>query len=208
MNLPRWAGLVVVALLAGCATLRSPPDPEKQKTAEQQWTQRRADLSHINRFLMSSRLAYGKVLGVKADLRWQQNANGSFDMRISGPFGIGAATLTGDRQRVLVRTREGDYDTPNPEQWLTERMGWTLPLNNLRYWVLGLPAPQSEAAIELNIKGQVVLLEQDGWRLEYSEYQSKDGYDLPRKFEATNPTVKLKVVLDEWSDLPTLQRNQ
>lgn len=206
MNLRLWILLVALALLAGCATTRSPLDPEKQKSAEQQWAQRRNDLSPINHFLMSSRLAYGKVLGVKADLRWQQNADGSFDMRISGPFGVGAATLTGDRQHVLVRTREGDYDTTDPEQWLSEHMGWTLPLNGLRYWVLGLPAPQSEAALELNIKGQAVVLEQDGWRLEYSEYQSKDGYELPRKFEATNPTVKLKVVVDEWSELPPPRR--
>ena len=207
MSLYRWVTFTtLLALLTSCATTMPPRNPENQKTAEQQWAQRRTDLSHLNRFLMSSRLAYGKVLGVKADMRWQQNADGSFDMRISGPFGVGAATLTGDRQHVLVRTREGDYDTTDPEQWLTEHMGWTLPLNGLRYWALGLPAPQSEAAIELNIKGQVVVLEQDGWRLEYSEYQSKDSYDLPRKFEATNPTVKLKVVVDEWSDLPTLQR--
>jgi outer membrane lipoprotein LolB len=200
-----WIWAAAFTLLAGCATTTPPRNPENQKAAEQQWAQRRASVSQIDRFLMTSRLAYGKVLGVKADLRWQQNADGSFDMRISGPFGVGAATLTGNRQHVLVRTRDGDYDTPDPEAWLRENMGWTLPLNSLRYWALGLPAPQSEATIELDIKGKAVVLEQDGWRLEYSEYQSKEDYELPRKFEATNPTVRLKVVVDDWSDLPTLQ---
>lgn len=201
MNRSGFALLAAVALLAGCATA-PPRNPENQKTAEQRWMQHRSDLAHVNHFLVQMRLAYGKVLGVKADLRWAQNTDGSFDMRISGPFGVGAATITGDRKRVLVRTREGEYDTPDPEQWIQGRMGWTLPISGLRYWVLGLPAPQSEASIELNLEGQAVALEQDGWHLEYSEYQLRDGYVLPRKFEATNPATRLKVVVDEWADLP------
>ncbi len=201
MNRFCFALLAAVALLAGCATT-PPRNPENQKAAEQRWVQRRTDLAHVNRFLVQTRLAYGKVLGVKADLRWEQRADGRFDMRISGPFGVGAATITGNRKQVLVRTREGEYDTPDPEQWIQERMGWTLPISGLRYWVLGLPAPQSEAAVELNLEGQAVVLEQDGWHLEYSEYQAVDGYTLPRKFEATNSATKLKVVVDEWSNLP------
>lgn len=205
MNSSCLALLAAVALLAGCATTL-PPNPENQKSAEQRWAQRRADLAQVDRFLIQSRLAYGKVLGVKADLRWEQNVDDSFEMRISGPFGVGAATISGTQKRVLVRTREGEYDTPDPEQWIQERMGWTLPIAGLRYWALGLPAPQSEASIELNLQGQAVVMEQDGWHLEYSEYQSKSGYDLPRKFEVTNPGVRLKVVIDDWSNLPIKRR--
>lgn len=202
MTLTRYAYLAAFALLAGCATTM-PPKPENQKIAEKQWAQRRADLSHINRFIVKARLSYGKLLPVKADLYWEQNPDGSFDLRISGPFGVGTATITGTRKHVRVKTRDGEYDTPNPEKWIEQRMGWTLPISNLHYWMLGLPSPLSEAAIELNIKGQAQVLEQDGWRLEYSEYQAKDGYyDLPRKFEVTNPTVRIKFVVDDWSELP------
>lgn len=202
MNSIRIAYLAVMVLLAGCATTMSPQKIENQKTAERQWAQRRADLAHVNRFIVQARLSYGKLLGVKVDLRWEQNPDGSFELRISGPFGVGAATITGTRKHVLVRTRDGEYETNNPEKWIEERMGWTLPIGELHYWMLGLPAPMSEAAIELNIKGQILVMEQDGWKMEYNEYQSKGGYDLPRRFVVTNPTVQLKVVVGDWSELP------
>ena len=48
----------------------------------------------------------------------------------------------------------------------------------------------------------VVELEQDGWTLEYDEYQAVGGLQLPRKFEVANDEVTIKVVVDTWSDLP------
>lgn len=202
MTAIRTVCLTAFLLLAGCATTMPPLNSENQKIAERHWAQRRADLSHVNRFIVQARLAYGKLIPVKADLRWEQNPDGSFDLRISGPFGIGAVSVAGTRKRVLVKTKNGEYDTPNPEKWIEERMGWTLPISGLHYWVLGLPSPLSDADIELNIKGQAVVIQQDGWRLDYSEYQPRGGHDLPRKFEVSNESVKLKVVLDEWSELP------
>ncbi len=38
--------------------------------------------------------------------------------------------------------------------------------------------------------------------MEYSDYQTAEGNTLPRKFEATNSETNLKVVVDEWPNLP------
>jgi outer membrane biogenesis lipoprotein LolB len=48
----------------------------------------------------------------------------------------------------------------------------------------------------------VLTLEQDGWTLSYSEYQQAGGYQLPRKFDVNNKEVRLKVVVDSWTELP------
>ena len=172
------------------------------RTSEQRWEARSAELQHVDRFLMQARGSYGRLMPVKADLRWQQNADNSFELRVSGPFGIGAATIAGTENNVTVRTRSGTYQSDDPQGWIENKMGWTLPLAGLRYWVLGLPSPYSEADIELNPQGQIVTLQQDGWHLAYSEYQRAEGYELPRKFEVANDDVRLKVVVDGWSDLP------
>lgn len=198
-----WAALALI--LVGCAAAPPPRTPEQQRLVEQHWQQRRNNLADLNRFLIQARLAYGGTLGAKADLRWEQKASGRFELRLSGPFGVGAATITGTRQRVVVRTRDGDFDTDDPEGWIAERMGWSFPINHLRYWVLGLPAPRDESSITLNDDGQAQTLDQAGWHLEYTEYQAAQGYALPRKFEATHDNdVSLKIVIDDWSDLPPL----
>ena len=79
----------------------------QQKTAEDHWEARSAQLQNVDRFLMQARGSYGRLMPVKADLRWQQTADNSFELRVSGPFGIGATTITGTPDNVQVRTRSG-----------------------------------------------------------------------------------------------------
>jgi outer membrane lipoprotein LolB len=186
-------------LLGGCASMAR---NSESATAEARWQQRSAQLQQVDRFLMQARGSYGRLIPTKADLRWQQNADGSFELRIAGPFGIGATTISGTERQVQVRTRSGTYQSSDPEQWIADKMGWTLPLAGLRHWVLGLPSPHSEARLDLNLEGQVTTLQQDGWTLVYSEYQRSGGYELPRKFEVSNTDVRLKVVVDSWTGLP------
>lgn len=176
-----------------------------QKTAEDHWEARSAQLEKVDHFLMQARASYGRLMPVKADLRWQQNADRSFELRVAGPFGVGATTVSGTPDNVQVRTKSGTYQSNNPEQWIQDKMGWTLPLAGLRFWILGVPSPHSDADIDLDREGRVLTLKQDGWTLSYTEYQAASGYELPRKFEVSNKDVKLKVVVDSWTDLPAVR---
>ena len=189
-------------LLGGCAGMGLKNEP---KTAEDHWEARSAQLEKIDHFLMQARGSYGRLMPVKADLRWQQNADGTFELRVAGPFGVGATTVSGTPDNVQVRIKSGTYQSNNPEQWIQDKMGWTLPLGGLRFWILGMPSPHSDADIDLDREGRVLTLEQDGWTLTYIEYQSSGGLQLPRKFEVSNKDVKLKVVVDSWADLPAVR---
>jgi outer membrane lipoprotein LolB len=186
-------------LLGGCASM---VQKNEKKTAEDHWEVRSAQLEKVDQFLMQARGSYGRLMPVKADLRWQQNANGTFELRVAGPFGVGATTITGTPDNVQVRTRSGTYQSNNPEQWIQDKMGWTLPIAGLRFWILGMPSPHSDADIDLDSEGRVLTLEQDGWTLSYTEYQKAGAYQLPRKFDVGNKDVRLKVVVDSWADLP------
>lgn len=186
--------LLGAALLAGCATL---PQGNRQQ-AEQNWAAHRQDISAIDAFDLQARIA-GSALGAKADVLWQQAADGSYRIRVSGPFGAGGMSLRGDAHQVEVTTGEGTFTTANPEDWLRQRMGWTLPLAGLRWWALGLPAPHGPAHVELDDSGKIVVLEQDGWRLTYDSYAAAGRWQLPRRFDAGNGTVSLRVLADQWT---------
>lgn len=194
--------LSIAALwLGGCATLGDPgaADPA---AAESRWQQRRAELEQIAQFTLQARLASSGSLGSKADLHWRQFDRERFELRLSGPFGAGAVSIAGGTGEVRVRTRDGSQFTTDPERWIRERVGWALPVSGLRYWALGLPAPDSPALIELNERGEIAVLQQDGWTLEYQEYQpGTGGPTLPRRLQLNGAVASLRLIADRWTDL-------
>lgn len=193
-----------LAVLPGCALLRATPG-EQPASIEQQaaWQARVAQLATIDRFTLSGRVASG-ALGFKADLRWKQHADGRFEMRVAGPFGARAAELAGDLREVTVRTGEGSATvTTDPETWLEQALGVRLPVNGLRWWALGLPAPETEHQILLDpAQGRALRIAQNGWELRYLEYRAAGALDLPRRIEARNGDTRVLVLADQWTQLP------
>lgn len=194
-----WLALSMVLLLMtleGCSVLKT-----RTSKSELAWEARRERLARIDRFTLQARVSTGGILGMKGNLHWRQQADG-FDMRVTGPFGIGAASITGQGGQIDIRTKKKSFTTRNPEQDLHDRLGWTFPVTHLRYWVLGTPAPGSKASVEFDHDGRLLRLEQDDWVLDVSEYQQAGVLELPRKFEVANEEVRIKVVIDQWTDLP------
>jgi outer membrane lipoprotein LolB len=168
---------------------------------EQAWQAHRAQLTQVDRFTLQARVSSGGIFGVKGNLTWRQAPDG-FDMRVAGPFGIGAATITGRGREIEIRTSKGSFKTQDPEADLKSRLGWSFPVSHLRHWILGQPAPGSRADFGLDRDGRLETLEQDGWALEFEEYQSAGALELPRKLQVANSEIKLKIVVDSWSGLP------
>lgn len=200
----RRASLTLVAalvwLLGGCRSLPPAPVPTAAEQAAA-WTRHRSALLDIDTFLLSGRVASAE-LGLRADLRWLELADERFEIRLAGPFGASAVELRGDPDQVEVRSSEGVERSRNPENWIRQHYGWTIPLRGLRYWALGVPDPHLPAVPELDAAGRLASLVQGGWTLTYSEYQRQGEYDLPRRFEAANGQVKLKLLIDRWDLQP------
>ncbi len=190
--------MLLSLLLHGCFLLKD------SGRSQQSWEARRLRLAQVDRFTLQARVSPGGMFGVKGNLLWRQ-APAAFDMRVAGPFGVGAATIVGHGREVEIRTAKGSFVTRDPEADLRSRLGWTFPVSHLRYWVLGQPAPGSRAQFELDGDGRIVALAQDDWTLEYGEYQRAGALDLPRKFEVANAEIRLKVVVDTWSGLPAVK---
>jgi outer membrane lipoprotein LolB len=198
MSLTRPAILGAALLLGGCALVS--PRPSQSDLA---WQARRALLEQIDRFTMKARISAG-MLAPTGNLVWQQ-AGGNYDLRLAGPFGMGAMSISGGDGHVEVQTRKESLTGTDPEQLLNERLGWEFPVMHLRSWVVGLPAKGSKSKVTLDDDGRIETLEQDGWKLSFDDYVSNGRVDLPRKFVLANPDVKIKVVVDEWSDVTAVR---
>lgn len=188
--------LALLIFLPGCALLRPTPPAAPGEAA---WTTRRAELSALDHWVMQARVASGLFSG-SGNLRWQQ-AGEKFDIRVSGPLGASGFQARGHLGAVEIRTAKESIVTADPEGFLDQSVGWSMPLGRLRYWAVGVPYPPTPAALRYDSAGRLQSLEQDGWKLEYSEYGFFQHYELPRRFTLDNGDKRFKVIVDDWSGL-------
>lgn len=196
-----WAALLATGLLAGCAITPAPPTTDVL-AVQTAWAARQQQLSTMQGFALNGRVAV-KGGGLSGALRWQQ-AGEAFNLRIVGPFGAGALLVEGTPALVTIKGKDIDLVTDAPRQVLAERTGWRLPLDALRWWVLGLPAPQAadaeRAQVLLDAEGRAEQIRQDGWTLRYSDYRSGAVTALPHRIEAVQPTAS-----GEWMSTVVLE---
>lgn len=186
---------VAAALLAGCAGVpsRTPAaDPERA------WAHHEAQLQGVQQWRLTGRLALRTAdEGWHASLDWRQQAD-EYRMRLRAPLGSGSLQLQGDAAWVLLRTSDGEEAvSADPEGLLLEQLGWRVPVANLRYWVLGLPAPGT-ALRKLDEFGHLARLWQNGWEIEFLDYGRVGGVELPGKVFARRGDAEVRLVVGNW----------
>jgi len=178
---------VLAAACGGCAVAPvAPPSPSPDPESFQYWT-------------ASGRIALAaNGEGGSGSFTWgQQGAQST--LSIHGPLGAGAMQVTTDGQSLVVTDAEGRHlGEEQANALLRRRLGTDLPLAELRYWMLGVPAPGSPSSVSDADVAPVRVIEQSGWRIGYAMFTASGGVSLPERFTATQGAVRLKVVVDDW----------
>ena len=85
------------------------------------------------------------------------------------------------------------------EALVRQALGVTLPLQGLAWWVVGNPRPGAAHQARADADGRLALLNQDGWRIEFSRYVQSGRYMLPGKLVARRADdLEIRLVVDEW----------
>jgi outer membrane lipoprotein LolB len=181
--------------MTGCATRKSVRLPEMPD-----WTARTAVLGSISDWEFSGRIAVSAGDdGFNGKIRWSQSGD-SFKASVSGPLGIGTVRVEGDGRSVMHTDKHGvRTELRNAEQELLDLYGWTIPVQSLRYWALGVPDPSSAAQTELNSEQQLAKLEQRDWIVNISRYRFSGGQSMPNLLSATGSETRVRIVFDKWS---------
>lgn len=190
--------LLAVVLLGGCAMQPSQPTPDAA-ALDRLWASRHAELSGVDVWTMSGRVAVKNANDSwSASLQWQQQAE-AFDIRFSSMLGQRIAQLTGDDLGAALHLPEREVvSAANLSELLDSELGWQLPIDGLRFWVVGLPTPQLEMNRELDAQGRLKWLEQAGWRIVYSRYLSSGSLEIPKKLVITRDDLRIRLVVDRW----------
>lgn len=185
---------VIFAAIAGCATQPSTPPGEAQAL----WQQRQARSYSLDDWTLDGRLGVRlNNEGWSAGLLWEQSGT-AYGIEVLGPLGRKAAQLRGDETGVnLITAKNESYSAQDAEQLMRSLLGWGLPLNGLRYWVLGVPDPgDADFTHTLDDYGRLAVLQQAGWVIDYDTYHQVP--DLPRKLSLSSQGVRLKLVVKSW----------
>jgi len=183
-----------LVLLSSCAVQRGmelPPLPD--------WDTRQEVLAAIPEWAFTGRIGVSAgTEGFNGKLRWIQDED-SFRATVSGPLGIGTVRIEGDRDGVEITDKDGTATVlQDVEMELYYRYGWTIPVESLRYWVLGIPDPRVPAAIEFDDLDRVSRIEQRGWNVNVGAYREAGGQQMPARLVATSRETSVRLVIDKW----------
>ncbi len=177
------------AALSACITQRPIPAPSSP------WEERARVLQHTSSWQMDGRaaVAMGKQ-GWQASLDWNQHG-ATCVVHLAGPLGVGALVLKNSPDGLSLN------GAPPSEAVLADvqqRLGFELPLNELRFWLLGVPNPAEPFELTRNSQDRALELTQAGWTLDYDRYLEVAGQLLPGHLVMSRESVRVKIAIDHW----------
>lgn len=192
----RPATLIAALLLAaGCTT--SPDTIDLPQIGS--WQDRNAILGDIRDWQFRGRIAVkAGDEGFNGKFNWTQDGD-AFNASVGGPLGVGTVRIEGDGRSVTLTDNDGvETRLDDVEQELRRRYGWTIPVDSLRFWALGIPDPGAPGVTELDAEGRLARLEQRNWIVQISRYQEAGGQSMPRILTATSRDTRVRMVIDRW----------
>ncbi len=186
-------GLLTLALLAaGCAV--APP------LAQEPWSERSVRFDALATWEARGRLSVTSPEdSVQGTFEWRQRPEW-VEVRFRGPLGVGGLFVYGPPEMLTAVGRDGEQVVLHePEADLAAMFGFGLPVQSLRFWLLGLADQRHLHHFEFDELGLPRRLEQRGWALTYSGWRTQAGELLPRRIDLATPGLDIRIVLDSWS---------
>jgi outer membrane lipoprotein LolB len=193
-NALRLAAASLAAILAGCAAPKSALLPELDG-----WNARQQVLAGLDEWEFSGRIAVKTATdGFNGKLRWAQDRD-AFEATASGPLGAGAVRIESDGRSVVLTDKDGiRTELEDAEVDFRLRYGWTIPVQSLRYWALGVPDPSMPADTVIDETGRLTSLGQRDWSVSFSRYAEGGGQMMPKVLTAENADTRVRLVIDYW----------
>jgi outer membrane lipoprotein LolB len=183
--------LLALALTGACTTTL--PLPSGTRTY-------RSDVRLGGRLSVSYRAA-GKPESLQGKFVWVQRGE-QIDIELLTPLGQTIARIAIAPGRARIEQSGGDVREAASIDQLTEQtLGWTLPVNGLRYWLQGFMR-DARGQLASVAPDQSGTLRGDGWKLRYVSWQADGSTAMPKRIDFTRDTAQselaLRVVIDRW----------
>jgi outer membrane lipoprotein LolB len=133
-------------------------------------------------------------------VRWQHRTQED-ELWFYSPLGSAVARLRQDDSGALLVTSEGrEYRAADLRQLAFDVLGWDLPLQQLPFWVRGLPGP-GEAERDVDNQGRPALIRQNGWQVAYLAWTPAGVTGLPSKLDLKGARLRMRLAVENWKVL-------
>jgi outer membrane lipoprotein LolB len=192
------AALAAVTMLLALAGCRTAPAPVIGPGADAPWQEQYAALATLNRYSLNGRVAVAASgQGFTANLRFRREPDRS-EMMLDGPMGIGGYRITLERDELEVFGSNGEQlDGTSARAELEQRLGVALPIEQLHWWLLGVPAPGPGEHIQ-PANEEIREFLQNGWQVSIQSRAPALGFSLPQRLTAERDGARLKLLVESW----------
>lgn len=199
MNANKYWVVPFAFLLTACApTPRPAEEPPTNKVVPLE--KRKAETATVSSWEITGAMAAkSKAKSWSASMNWVQRGANSYQIRLMGPLGGGTVLINKTGNTVTFQDGAKKSSSTNAEQLLLQQTGIRLPVNNLYYWVRGLPAPGNIQSEQHDQYNHLVQLRQGGYTIDFNRYTSVKGVDLPSAIRLEGNGVMVKVIIKNWN---------
>lgn len=182
-------------LLSACASPVLKPVDDPQAT----WQQRSQWLEGVSHWDIEGRIAIRSYdQAVNANLHWKQDGD-VFAIEITGPLGQGGVSLNGAPGTARLVSGEVNEIATDAQELLFTHTGYVVPIEALKYWIRGLPQPNSGSQHRLDGQGRLAQLSHEHWKVRFRGYEDYESHSLPNKVFVENHQLSVRIVIDKWS---------
>lgn len=215
MNILKQASILSVCLITACAApkrvaLESQPEKTPSvvelkttptlKTAAAPTNTPLKSPSTLSSWELSGAIAAkNNKKGWTASLNWLQQGPNQYQIRLFGPLGGGTVLIEKHGSVVTFTDGPKKKSATNAEELLQKETGIRLPVNNLYYWVRGLPAPNSAESTHRDTENRIISINQGGYTINYTGYTTVGDMNLPSKIRLQGHGVMIKLVIKHWN---------
>ncbi|MFL9854924.1 lipoprotein insertase outer membrane protein LolB [Paraburkholderia madseniana] len=198
---PRGAALGFVAAavvaLAGCASVK-PQGPSTSNAATSVTAQ--TSRAYQGRFAVQYNDQNGQQRNAYGNFSWQETGD-TVTLQLRNPLGQTLAIVTSSpASATLELPNRQPLTADNVSTLMQNALGFTLPVEGLRYWLQPSPAPTSRAKTEQDPQqpSRLKQITQDGWTIDYLAYADAPATGVKRlNLSRAEPPLDIKLVLDQ-----------
>lgn len=133
---------------------------------------------------------------------WRQNQDG-YVIDVWGALGQGRTQLRGNAQTMQIVRGQDVIVAGRPEQVMQQQLGWSMPVDAMRYWLIGQPQPNTRFVdYTINEQRNSVGFRQNSWdvRATLANGEKASPQDAqPKQVEISRDDVLVRIRVSKYN---------